>query len=123
MHRLLVLILLAGVLLPVPAQQPTPPPFHPPVVVSTVEPTYPVNSVAFGTVILEVHLSESGEIEQVRVLNDIPPLTRQAEQAIAQWKFRPARLGDRPVPSVVPVAFTFVSPDLWPRFGGAQPKP
>jgi len=109
--------------LPVPAQQPTPPPFHPPAVVSTVEPTYPVNSVAFGTVILEVHLSESGEIEQVRVLNDIPPLTRQAEQAIAQWKFRPARLGDRPVPSVVPVAFTFVRPDLWPRFGGAQPKP
>lgn len=126
MHRVLtsavVLLMLFAGAVGLGSQQPASV-FQPAEIVSVVEPTYPINSVAFGTVIFEVHLDEAGAIADVRVVNDIPPLTRQAQQALAQWKFRPARWNGRPVPSVLPVAFTFVRPDLWPRLGGGAPKP
>jgi outer membrane biosynthesis protein TonB len=135
MHRLFALIgalaLGAGVLL---AQQPAPTSgssgasssgpekpaalrYEPPQVLSAVDAAYPVNSVAFGTVVLEVGLNAAGKIERVAVVRDIPPLTGSAEQAVRQWTFRPARLDGRPVASSLPVAFTFVRPDLWPRLG------
>ncbi len=96
---------------------PAAPSYKPPQVLSAVDAAYPVNSVAFGTVVLEVELDAAGKIARVKVVRDIPPLTASAEQAVRQWKFRPARLDGRPVPSSLPVAFTFVRPDLWPRLG------
>lgn len=99
------------------------PKFQPPEVVATAAAAYPIKSVAFGTVVLEVHLDATGEIEDVSVERDIPPLTEQALQAIKQWRFKPATLGGKPVKSVVPVAFMFVRPDLFPRYGGGRPKP
>lgn len=99
-----------------------PPKFVPPQITQTVDAAYPINSVAFGTVVVEVHVAASGEIEDVQVARDVPPLTDQALKAVRQWKFQAATLGGKPVASVVPVAFTFVRPDLFPRYGG-QPKP
>jgi TonB family protein len=99
------------------AQQPAAPSYEPPRVVSAVDAAYPVNSVAFGTVVLEVALDSAGKVERVKVVRDISPLTDSAEQAVRQWKFSPARLDGRPVASSLPVAFTFVRPDLWPRLG------
>jgi protein TonB len=98
------------------------PKFQPPVILQTADAAYPIKSVAFGTVVLEVHLDAAGEIEDVRVARDIPTLTEQALQAIKRWRFQPATLDGKPVASIVPVAFTFVRPDLLPRFGGSQPK-
>ena len=76
-------------------------------VVSTVEPGYPPNSIATGTVILQVSLDKWGEIEAVKVLKDIKSLTPEAERAVRKWKFKPARLNGQPVKSTLAVAFTF----------------
>ncbi|HVB35540.1 MAG TPA: energy transducer TonB [Patescibacteria group bacterium] len=99
------------------------PKFEPPEVLATADAAYPINSVAFGTVVLEVHLDATGEIEDVRVARGIDSLTKQALQAIKQWRFKPAMLDGKAVKSVVPVAFIFVRPDLYPRYGGSQARP
>lgn len=99
------------------------PKFQPAEVIATAEAAYPINSVAFGTVVLEAHLDATGAIETVTVERAIPSLTRQALEAIKQWRFKPATLGGKPVKSVVPVAFMFVRPDLVPRYGSSRAKP
>jgi periplasmic protein TonB len=96
------------------------PKFQPPEVLATADAAYPINSVAFGTVVLEVHLDASGAIENVSVARPVPSLTRQALKAIKQWRFKPATLNGKPVKSIVPVAFIFVRPDMFPRYGGSR---
>ncbi len=83
-------------------------------VVSTAELYYPPTSAAFGTVVLELTVDESGSIENIKVVKDIKSLTPEAEKCVRKWSFRPARLGGRPVTSIVPVAFTFNNPYTGP---------
>jgi len=68
--------------------------------------------------VLHVRPSKSGEIENVKVVRDIPSLTVEAKRAVMRWKVKPATLDGRLEKSAVPVAFTFVHPSLLPRFGG-----
>lgn len=89
--------------------------FDPPSVVSTVEAVYPLQSVASGTVVLEVSLDENAKITDVRVVRGIPSLTQPAEHAVKQWKFQAARLDGKPVASRIVVAFSFVPPNVGPR--------
>ena len=63
------------------------PAFQPPQVISTVEPSYPPNTVAGGTVVLKVTVSPSGEIEDVHVLQEAKGFTQQAIEAVRKWKF------------------------------------
>jgi TonB family protein len=91
------------------------PRFDPPTVTTVTEAIYPPQSVAWGTVVLEVSLDNGGKITDVRVVRGIPSLTESAEQAVQGWKFQPARLNGKPVPSKVPVAFSFVPPNVGPR--------
>jgi|GEM_PF-1301835 len=95
----------------------TPPLFRyrPPSVVSTVPAVYPINSVAWGTVILELSLGRDGSIGHIRVIHGIPSLTSQAIAAAQRWKFAPAELNGRAIRSKLPVAFTFVPPGVGPR--------
>jgi TonB family protein len=90
-------------------------PYDPPAVVSTVEAIYPLQSIASGTVVLEISLGDKGEITAVRVVRGIPSLTEPAESSIQQWKFRPAHLDGKPVQSKMAVAFSFVPPNVGPR--------
>jgi TonB family protein len=87
--------------------------FQPPQVISTVEPSYPANTVAGGTVILKVTVSSSGEIEDVRVLQEAKGFTQQAIDAVRKWKFEPAKLDGKPVTASIPVAFSFSQPIVW----------
>ena len=89
--------------------------FDPPSVVSTVEAIYPLQSVAWGTVVLEVALDDRGTITDVQVLRGIPSLTESAERSIRQWKFKPAQLDGEPVHSKIAVVFSFVPPNVGPR--------
>jgi protein TonB len=51
-----------------------------------------------GTVIVEAIIDEQGNVRDARVLRGLPlGLDREAVDAILQWKFKPARLNDRPV--------------------------
>ena len=91
------------------------PRFDPPTVTAVVDVAYPLQSVASGTVVLEVSLDDAGKITDVHVVRGIPSLTEPAERSVRQWKFQPARLDGKPVASKVPVAFSFVPPNVGPR--------
>ncbi len=85
-------------------------------VVSVVEAVYPLQSVVSGTVVLEVSLDEEGKITSIRVVQGIASLTEPAVNALQQWKFRGAKLDGKPVSSKVTAAFSFVPPNVGPRF-------
>jgi TonB family protein len=95
--------------------KPRSPLFDPPAIISTFEAIYPLQSVASGTVVLEVALDDIGKITDVRVVRGIPSLTESAERSVRQWKFRPAQLDGEPVHSKMAVAFSFVPPNGGPR--------
>ncbi len=65
--------------------------FDPPSVVTAVDAIYPLNSVASGTVVLEVSLDGAGKITDIRVVRGIASLTEPAEDSVRQWTFQPRR--------------------------------
>jgi TonB family protein len=68
---------------------------------------YPANSVAQGTVVLDVTIGSSGNPKQIRVINDVPTLTQQAISAIKTWKFNAATFKGQPTPAPIIIAFVF----------------
>jgi len=86
------------------------PSFEPASVVESAEPVYPAMAMGPGTVVLAVGLDGEGEVQDVKVIKDSEAFRSSALEAIKKWKFKPARLDGKPVPSVVPVAFSF----SWP---------
>jgi len=51
-----------------------------------------------GTVIVEAIIDEQGSVDNVRVLRGLPMgLDKAAIEAIQQWRFKPARMGSKPV--------------------------
>lgn len=91
-------------------EEPSTPRYEPPTVVSSSEPVYPVMAMGSGTVVLGVRIDAAGEIQDVKVIKDSEGFRSSALDAIKKWKFKPAMLDGKPVPSVVPVAFSF----SWP---------
>ena len=84
--------------------------FSPPQALEVVYPRYPIQSVAAGTVVLELTVNPVGEVENVRILRDIPSLTNNAVETTKNWRFRSAALNGRSVPSTTVVAFLFRRP-------------
>lgn len=68
---------------------------------------YPTHSIAIGTVVLEATISESGNVEDVRGIREIPSLTDVAIESVKTWHFKPASLGGRPIRSRTAVAVSF----------------
>ena len=68
---------------------------------------YPVQSIAIGTVVLEATVSESGNVEDVQPIREIPSLTDVAIESVKSWHFKPASLDGRPIRSRTAVAVTF----------------
>jgi TonB family protein len=91
-------------------KEPSTPSFEPATVVSSAEPVYPVMAMGSGTVVLAVNIDAAGEIQDVKVIKGSEGFKSSALEAIKGWKFKPAMLEGEPVPSVVPVAFSF----SWP---------
>jgi TonB family protein len=93
---------------------PTPPgpedsDFNPPEITSGQFAVYPVNSIASGTVILDVTIDKSGGVAEVHVIRSVPSLTPQSIKAVKSWVFRAATYKDQPVTSHMVVAFVFPS--------------
>lgn len=63
-----------------------------------------------GTVLLQVSVTAGGNVAELKVerTSGHPVLDRAALEAVRSWRFRPARLGERPMEGtvLVPVAFT-----------------
>ncbi len=83
------------------------PHFQPAEAVSVNEVTKPFRSIASGTVVLDVMISEKGEVRNVQVRRDIVPLTEEAVRSVKTWKFEPAKLDSKAVTSRITVAVTF----------------
>ncbi len=75
--------------------------------VTTVQPDYPANSVAEGSVILYGRVDAQGQLTSLSVLHPVPSLTQPAEDAVRQWQFASGLRNGAPAESAVVVVTTF----------------
>lgn len=76
---------------------------------------YPPNTVASGTVVLQVHVSASGQVGKVQVLRGHGVLSGPAAAAVKTWSFAPATYKGKALSSNVVVAFVFAPPQAGTR--------
>lgn len=85
---------------------------EPAVVIEKVDPSYPeiaVRAQVEGSVVLDVEIDENGRVSDVQVTRGLPfGLSEAAANAVRQWRYRPARGPDGPIPSrrTVRILFT-----------------
>jgi TonB family protein len=82
-------------------------PFKSAEVVSATDIPYPVGSIAVGTVVLELVVSEKGKVEDVQPIREIESLTEVAVDSVKSWQFHPASSEGKPVRSRTAFAVTF----------------
>jgi outer membrane biosynthesis protein TonB len=85
-------------------------PYIPAQVTSARYATYPPNSVASGTVVLDVKIGSGGGIKKVSVVQGVAALTGPATIAVKAWSFSAATRNGKAVESHTVVAFVFASP-------------
>lgn len=78
--------------------------------VSTIMPPFPPRARAPGVVLVEARVDGLGLVVGVKVLRSAPPFDGAARNAARQWKFRPSRIGGKPVTSFVYILFGFPVP-------------
>jgi outer membrane biosynthesis protein TonB len=66
-----------------------------------------------GTVVLQVSIGQDGQQGLVRVVKDIPPLTGATQEAIKDWKFAAASIGNRKITSNIVLAFAYRTPPIY----------
>lgn len=80
--------------------------------VLTVEPDYPVNSIAEGSVVLYELIDARGRVASTSVLGGVESLTEPTEAAVSKWQFVPGKEGGAETESAVIVVVTFRRPAL-----------
>lgn len=75
-----------------------------------VDPGYPVTSIAHGVVILTVKVDAQGNVTGVETISGDASLSEESQKAVKSWKFSPAQLAMKPVPSTAYVVISFVRP-------------
>lgn len=80
--------------------------------VFTIEPQYPVNSIAQDSVALYESVDAQGHVTSSSVLRDVESLTAPTEAATQQWQFVPGKQGGAKTDSAVVVVVTFRRPTL-----------
>ncbi len=81
--------------------------FMPPQISSASYANYPANSVAQGTVVLDVTVGVAGQPKQFRVVYGVAPLTQTAINAVKTWGFNAATIKGQPVSAHIIIAFVF----------------
>jgi TonB-like protein len=79
-------------------------------ILSFAYPDYPVNSVVWGSVLLQATVDSAGDVKDVNLLHGMANFNSFAQGALKNWRFRAATLRGRPVTSKVVVAFIFQPP-------------
>lgn len=77
---------------------------------SIVTPPFPITALSPGVVLVEVHLDAEGRITDASVRVPAPGFNSAALDAAKGWKFRAARPGGAPAPSVAYIVFAFPVP-------------
>jgi len=73
---------------------------------------YAVNSIAEGTIVLDVTVSESGSVAEVHPVYTVPSLTKISVEAVKKWRFTPGTIRQTPVTSRAIVVFIYRAPNI-----------
>lgn len=87
--------------------------FTPASLTKRVNPIYPTmarNQKVEGQVKLQVSISATGAVTDVKTLSGSPLLAPAAEEAVRKWQYKPEVLDGRPVPSQADVTINFALP-------------
>jgi len=68
---------------------------------------YPMNARRPGMVTLDVSVDDSGGVQKVQAMRDVPPLTSAAENGVKNWKFTPALIGGQAVAGTARINVVF----------------
>src|SRR5579872_934417 len=66
-------------------------------ILATAYPDYPVNSIARGSVVIQVTVDAAGKMKKTEVLHPMASFTQFAFDALKSWRFRPAVFRGEPV--------------------------
>jgi outer membrane biosynthesis protein TonB len=80
---------------------------RPPDIVSATDIAYPVNTTTTGMVAFLLTLDAGGAVKNSQVLQDVPPLTAAAQNALTNWKFKPRTVRGKAATSLLPVYIVF----------------
>ena len=83
---------------------------HPAVLIYKVSPDYPDSwkrQGIQGTVHLRATITKEGTVRDVTVVDGVPPLTKSAENAFKQWRYKPTTVDRVPVDVQTAVAISF----------------
>ncbi len=78
-----------------------------------IEPVYPEAALSQhiqGPVLLDVHISEEGVVEEIRVVNGSSLLAVAAVAAVRQWRFKPRTVDGHPVAMETRITLNFTLP-------------
>jgi TonB family protein len=79
-------------------------------ILSFAYPDYPVNSVVWGSVLVQAAVDTAGEVKDVRLLHGMAPFNSFAQEALKKWRFRAGTLRGKPVTPKIVIAFIFQPP-------------
>jgi TonB family protein len=79
-------------------------------VLSFAYPAYPVNSVAWGSVVVQVTVDNSGEVKGVDFLHGTDVFNNFVSDALKKWRFQAATLDGKSITSKTVIAFAFQPP-------------
>jgi len=88
--------------------------YHPPEPLEVTVIEFPIRSVAYGTVVLHADVEETGRVKGVHVIRGIVSLNEAVIPKVKEWKFQPAKLDGKVVPSLVTIAVMFSPNTFWP---------
>jgi TonB family protein len=76
-------------------------------ILSFAYPAYPVSSVAWGSVVVQLTVDSSGEVKGVDFLHGMDVFNKFASDALKQWRFQAATLDGKAITSKTVIAFVF----------------
>ncbi len=81
--------------------------FAPPDVASATDITYPPNTTTIGMVSFMLSLDSGGNLQNMQVIADTPPLTAAAQASVQKWTFKAAKANGSGVAAYLPVSVVF----------------
>jgi TonB family protein len=78
-----------------------------PGIVSVAYPLYPINAANVGSVVIQLAVGKTGEIQHVQVIRALNPFTTIAVDAVKKWQFEPSTLDGHTIRSNIVVVFVF----------------
>jgi hypothetical protein len=95
-----------------PTPPPNPPGYLAPEMSQVFYAVYPPNSVAAGTVVLDLVIDKYSNVKKVTPIRSVPSLTPSAIAAVKSWTVNPATLNEKKLNANLIVAFVFRPPHI-----------